>query len=102
MWSLVGTIIGLLGSFLPKVLDYFKVKADHKHELDVLKVQADMAKSEHQYRIEEIEVQADVASEQAVYKQAEIKYTGVKFVDGILALYSGTIRPTITYLFTFG
>ncbi len=99
MLSILGTIIGLLGSFIPKILDYFKVKEDHKHELNVLNVQAEMAKSEHQYRIEEINTQADVASEQAVYKQAEAKYTGIKWIDGILALYAGTIRPTITYLF---
>ena len=99
MLSLVGAALGLLGSFIPKLLDYFKAKEDHKHELAVLQVQADMAKSEHQYRIEEVNVQADIASEQAVYKQAELKYTGVKWIDGILALYSGTIRPTITYLF---
>jgi hypothetical protein len=99
MLSLVGAVIGLLGSFIPKLLDYFKVKEDHKHELAVLQVQAEMAKSEHRYRMEEINVQADIASEQAVYKQAEPKPTGLRWVDGLLALYSGTIRPTITYLF---
>lgn len=99
MLSLIGTIIGLLGSLAPKLLDYFKIKADHKHELDVLKVQAEMAKSEHMYRLEEIEVQADVSSEQAVYKQAEQKVSGNKFLDGMLMFYAGTVRPTVTYLF---
>lgn len=99
MLALLGAVIGLLGSFFPELLKLWKAKEDHKHELAVLKVQADMAKSEHQYRLEEVNVQGDIASEQAVYKQAELKYTGVKWVDGILALYSGTIRPTITYLF---
>lgn len=99
MLSILGTIIGLLGSFLPKILDFLKAKEDHKHEINVLNIQAEMAKSEHQYRLEEIEVNADVASEQAVYRQAELKYTGVKWIDGVLALYAGTIRPTITYLF---
>jgi len=99
MLSIVGTMVGLLGSFIPKLLDYFKIKADHKHELEVLKVQVDMIRLGHQYRMEEISTQADVASEQAVYRHAELKYTGVRWIDGILALYSGTIRPTITYLF---
>ncbi len=102
MLSIIGTLIGLFGSFIPKILDYFKVKEDHKHELAILAFQAEIAKSEHVYRMEEVLTQADIASEQAVYKQAEIKYTGSRWVDGLLALYSGTIRPTITYLFTFG
>jgi len=102
MLSIIGTIIGLLGSFLPKLLELWKVKEDHKHELNVLQIQADMAKQQHLYRMEEIQVQADVASEQAVYKQATVQYTGVRFVDGLLALYQGTVRPTITYLFMIG
>lgn len=99
MLSIIGAIIGLLGSFIPKLLDYFKVKEDHKHELAVLQVQVEAARAEHLYRIEEINVQADIASEQAVYRQAEQKLTGLRWIDGLLALYSGTIRPTITYLF---
>ena len=81
------------------MLDLWKVKSDHAHELAVLQVQADMARAGHQYRMEEVNTQADIASEQAVYKQAEQKPTGVRWVDGLLALYSGTIRPTVTYLF---
>ncbi len=99
MLSIFGAVIGLLGSFIPKLLEFFKVKEDHKHELAVMQVQAEIAKSEHLYRMEEINVNADIASEQAVYRHAELKYTGVRWVDGVLALYSGTIRPTITYLF---
>jgi len=99
MITLFGTLIGLLGSFIPKILDYLKIREDHKHELAVLKVQAEMSRAEHTYRIEEIGAQADIASEQAVYEQAELKYTGVNVIDGIIALYQGSIRPTITYLF---
>lgn len=65
MLSIFGAVIGLLGSFLPSLLGFFKAKEDHKHELAVMQVQAEMAKSEHLYRMEEINVNADVASEQA-------------------------------------
>lgn len=99
MLSIIGTLIGLIGSFIPEVLKYLKVKEDHKHELAVLQIQAEMAKAEHLYRLEEIEAKADIASEKAIYSAAELKYTGVRWVDGLLAVYSGTVRPTITYLF---
>jgi hypothetical protein len=99
MLALIGTIIGLIGSFIPELLKWVNNKEDHKHELAVLKVQAEMAKSEHVYRLEEISSQADVASEQAVYQAAELKPTGVRWADALLGLYNGTVRPTITYVF---
>ncbi len=73
MLSIIGTLIGLLGSFIPEILKYFKAKEDHRHEIQVLGIQADMMKAQYQYRLQEIEAQADVASEQAVYKMAEQK-----------------------------
>jgi hypothetical protein len=99
MLTLIGTIIGLIGSFIPELLKWLNNKEDHRHELAVLQVQAQMAMSEHAYRIEEINAQADVASEQAMYKAAEIKPTGVRWADALLNIYNGTVRPTITYVF---
>ncbi len=99
MLAILGAIVGLLGSLLPEVLKFWNNKEDHRHELAVLSVQAEMAKSEHVYRLEEISSQADIATEQAVYKAAEIKTTGWRFVDGINALYNSSVRPTITYAF---
>lgn len=99
MLALLGIIFGFLGSFAPEILKFFNNKEDHKHELAVLTVQADMAKSEHQYQLEEIEAKADIASEQAVYQAAGVKLTGVKIIDALLALYNATVRPTIAYAY---
>lgn len=101
MLAILGALLGVLGSLLPEVLKFFNNKEDHKHELAVLNVQAQMAMSEHAYRLEEINAQADIATEQAVYKAAEVKTTGWQFIDGINALYNSTVRPTITYAFMF-
>lgn len=102
MLSILGTIVGFLGSFIPELLKIWKQKQDHKHELEVMKLQAEMAKAAHLYRLEEIGAQADVASEQAVYQAAEQKLTGSTTVDAIIALYNSFVRPTVTYLFMFG
>ena len=99
MLAIIGAIIGILGSILPEFLKFMNNKEDHKHELAILNVQAQMAMSEHVYRLEEINAQADIATEQAVYKAAEVKITGWKFIDGINALYNSSVRPTITYAF---
>jgi hypothetical protein len=99
MLALLGTIFGLLGSFFPELLKFFKAKEDHRHELEVLKVQAEMAKSEHVYKLEEINAQADISETAALYKFAEVKPSGVPWIDAIINFYSGTVRPTITYVF---
>lgn len=99
MLTVISTLLGLLGSFFPELLKFFKAKEDHKHELAVLNVQAEMAKSEHAYRLEEINAQADISETAALYKSAEIKPSGVPWIDATINLYSGTVRPTITYIF---
>ena len=99
MLTLLGALFGLLGSFIPELLKFWKQKEDNRHELEILKIQGQMAKEQHQYRIEEIAANADVASEQAVYKSAEIKYTGIRWIDGIVELWNGIMRPWIATIF---
>ncbi len=101
MLTLIGTIIGLLGSMLPEWLKLAKAKEDHKQELEILKVQFEMSKVEHQYKLEEINVQADVAESQALYQNAQPRITGVKWIDATLELYNGIVRPTVTFAFVF-
>jgi hypothetical protein len=54
----------------------------------------------HTQRLEEINVQADISESQALYQHSEVKYTGVKWADALLALHQGFVRPNLTYLFT--
>lgn len=100
MLTIITSIIGFLGGFVPDVLKYFKQKQDNAHELAIMDKQIEAQKILHEQRIEEINVQADVAESQALYKVSEIKQTGVKWADAFLALYNGSVRPSITYLFT--
>ena len=99
MLSIIGAIIGLFGSIVPEWLKLQKTKEDHRHELEVLKVQVQMQHEEHQYRLEEVQAQADIAEQQAVYQNAQIKYSGVKWIDACIEFLNGIIRPWITIVF---
>ena len=42
MLSLLGSLIGFGGSALPQVIDVFKSKGDRKHEIDKMRVMAEL------------------------------------------------------------
>lgn len=101
MIALLGSVLGFIGGFIPDILKFFKAKQDNKHELEVLKLQMQAQAQLHTERLEEINATADIEESKALYTSAKIEQTGVKWADALLALYNGSVRPSITYLFTF-
>lgn len=100
MIALIGSALGFIGGFIPEILKFFKQKQENKHEIDILKLQMQAQSQLHTERLEEINAEADISESKALYESAKIEKTGVSWVDAILGLYNGTVRPTITYLFT--
>lgn len=107
MLSLISTLGGLLLGGLPKLLDFFQSKADHKHELDLARVQTErelqlaaagfaaQAKVE-EIRSDQVAMQAEAAMTQGAQDHdKKVLDKASKWV----ANYIGTVRPTITYLF---
>jgi hypothetical protein len=99
MLTIISSIIGFVGGFVPDILKYFKQKQDNAHEIEVMKLQMDAQAQLHTQRLEEINANADIAESQALYKSAELKPSGVGWVDAILYFWNGTVRPTVTYAF---
>ncbi len=99
MITIIGTLLGLLGSLLPEVLKFWNSKEDHKHEIEMAKIQMEAQERLHTERMEEINTQADIAESTALYKSAEIKPSGIGWLDGIMMLYGSSVRPTVTYAF---
>ncbi len=93
MITILGSLLGFLGSIFPEVLKVYRDGRDRQHELDILDRQAIMIGKNHKYRLEEIQVQADAITAKALYAHA--KPTGVGWVDAM----AGTVRPVITYAF---
>lgn len=92
MITLLGAIVGLLGSALPDMLKLFRDYQDRKHELTILHLQMEQQAQGHQQRLEEIHVEADIAESKALYKTF---YSGIKWVDAL----NGTVRPVLAYSF---
>lgn len=101
MLAIIGSILGLFGSLLPEVMKYFTQKQDHKHEIEMGRLQMEAQKQAGMIKLEEINAQADIEEAKAIYASAEQKITGVKWIDGLVSLYSSSVRPTLTYGFFF-
>jgi len=99
MLTILGSLIGFLGSFAPKVLQMWQDKKDKAHELAVMALQIQAQKDIGAQKLEEVKVSAESAEMVALYEHAKITPSGVKWVDAFLALLTGSVRPVLTYSF---
>ena len=107
MLSLLSTLGGILLGGLPKLLDYFQSKQDHKHELDLARAQSErelalaaqgfaaQAKVE-EIRSDQIAMQTEAAMTQGAQEHDK---KVLEKASRWVANYIGTVRPTVTYLF---
>lgn len=99
MLTIITSITGFIGGFLPTLLKIYQGKQDQKHELAILKLQMEAQAQGHQERLAEIEANADIQSEINLPNAVKYQETGSKVIDGILGFLNGTVRPVITYAF---
>jgi hypothetical protein len=90
MISLLGSLLGLLGSTIPNIFNIYKEKKDREHEITLLQLQMQQQAQGHSERLEEIGANADIAESSAIYRTYT---TNIVWVDAL----NGTVRPVITY-----
>jgi hypothetical protein len=97
MIALISGIFGLLSSGLPNLLEYFKSAQDNKHELELLRLQSELAKIEAQGKLEAVglETDAQMYHDQIQLALEAMKPTGIPFWDGVNA----SVRPVLAYAF---
>ena len=109
MLSLFSTLGGLLISGLPKLLEFFQNKADQAHELKLAQVQTERELAlaaqgfAAQQRIEEVRLEQVALETDAKMTEAALDHDK-KIMDKAskwVVNYTGTVRPTVTYLFVF-
>ena len=94
MISLLGSLLGFGTSFLPEVLSYFRANQDHKHEMERLRVQAEVMEKQSALKLQELDKEADIAETKGIYEHDRSIDAG-GFVNGL----RGSVRPVITYAF---
>lgn len=98
MLALLGSLLGLLGSLAPRLIQYFEQKQSHAQELEMMKVQGEfqlqMITAGHTAKMAEINAMADMRTELAAFAAAN-RPTGIKWVDA----FNGFMRPFLTLCF---
>jgi hypothetical protein len=94
MISLLGSLLGFGTSFLPEVLNYFKANQNHKHEMERMRVQAEVMEKQSVLKLKELDKEADIAETKGIYEHDRSIDAG-GFVNGL----RGSVRPVITYAF---
>lgn len=100
--SIIGAILGFIGSVIPELLKLYKDYSDKKHEKEMYQLQLQYLEKEYELRIKEAEVLAQIEMDKAIYEYAkpEIKPTGFRLADTLQVIGSflnTIVRPVITF-----
>ena len=95
MLSILGSLLGFAGSAVPAITDSFARKADHKHEIEKMKVMAELKADGMDFDMKLYEQQA-AGKEHERLIQHDIS---INKGTGIIAGLQKSVRPVITYAF---
>lgn len=108
---LAGSIVGALSRLAPEVVKIIDARSERKHELQMVKLQAEVEREKQAGQLELAKQQGETQLAVAKTQQAgqydiaalgaltesiksQATVTGVKFIDAI----SASVRPVVTYL----
>lgn len=101
MLTIIGSLIGFLGSFAPKLLQMWQDKKDKAHELAVMQLQIQSQEKLGAQKLEEVRVGAESEEMKSLYQSAKIVPSDLvwKWVNSILVLLDGSVRPVLTFAY---
>jgi hypothetical protein len=94
MISILGSLLGFGTSFVPKLLKSMDDRAERKHQLELMKMQADLQAKGVALDIKKLQAEADVAEAKGIYEHDK-SLDGGSFINAMRA----AVRPVITYCF---
>ncbi len=99
MITLLGALLGFIGSVAPELIKLLQDRRDKAHELKMLKAQAENAQALREYDAKLLAMQADAAfytaEQDRLSSQIKNDATGIWWVDASNAM----VRPIVAYGF---
>lgn len=97
MLTLLGSLLGFLGSFAPHLLKFFQDGRDKAHELKMLELQALNAEKLREWDAKIMVVQSDAQIDMA--QEQDLAARGKSDRIGFIGALTESVRPVITYWF---
>jgi len=95
MLSILGSLLGFASSTVPAITDAFKDKADRKHEIEKMKVMAELRSQGYDHDLKMYETMGhDKEHDRLIQHDISINQ-GTGFISGL----QKSVRPVITYAF---
>ena len=95
MLSILGSLLGFASSAVPAITDSFAQKQDNKHELDKMKLMAELRSAGYDHDLKAYEAMgADKEHDRLIQHDIAINQS-----SGIIAGLQKSVRPVITYAF---
>ena len=95
MLSILGSLLGFASSAVPAITDSFRDKADRKHEIEKMKVMAELRAQGYDHEIKHYEAMgADKEHDRLIQHDISINQS-TGFISGL----QKSVRPVITYAF---
>ena len=95
MLSILGSLLGFASSAVPAITDSFARKQDNKHELDKMKMMAELRSAGYDHYLKAYEAMgADKEHDRLIQHDIAINQS-----SGIIAGLQKSVRPVITYAF---
>ena len=95
MLALLGSLLGFAGSAVPAITDHFASKEDRKHELDKMRMHAELRKEGYDFDLKIHDAMgADEEHQRLIDHDISIN-KGTGFISGL----QKSVRPVITYAF---
>ena len=95
MLSILGSLLGFASSAVPAITDSFARKQDNKHELDKMKMMAELRSAGYDHDLKAYEAMcADKEHDRLIQHDIAINQS-----SGIIAGLQKSVRPVITYAF---
>ena len=95
MLSILGSLIGFAGSAVPAVTDIFKGKDERKHELDKMRMMAELRQQGMDFDLKMYDTMGADKEHQRLMEHDIAISKGTGFMSGL----QKSVRPVITYAF---
>ena len=90
----IGALMGLATSIVPEGLDILRRYQEHNQELELMRLNAEIARQQAEQKMQEAELKVDAAHMTGVYDQFKAQRTA-NWVDKVNAM----VRPAVTLAF---